>query len=53
MISFVLSYLIGVLPPLVAKAYGATEKDLVQAGRQRKWVTAKSMLVYLGREWEE
>jgi REP element-mobilizing transposase RayT len=36
---------------LVAKAYGATEKDLVQAGRQRKWVTARSMLVYLGREW--
>jgi REP element-mobilizing transposase RayT len=42
---------IGVLLPLVAKAYGATEKDLVQAGRQRKWVTARSMLVYLGREW--
>jgi hypothetical protein len=33
------------------KAYGATEKDLVQVGRQRKWVTARSMLVFLGREW--
>ena len=42
---------ISVLLPLVAKAYGATEKDLVQAGRRRKWVTARSMLVYLGREW--
>jgi REP-associated tyrosine transposase len=40
-----------VLLSLVAKAYGATEKNLVQAGRQRKWVTARSMLVYLGREW--
>src|SRR5918992_3752322 len=37
--------------PLVAKAHGATEKDLVQAGRQRKWIGARSMLVYLGREW--
>ena len=36
---------------LVAKAHGATEKDLVQAGRRRKWATARSMLVYLGREW--
>jgi chromosomal replication initiation ATPase DnaA len=39
------------LLPLVAKAYGATEKGLVQAGRQRRWVTARSMFVYLGREW--
>jgi hypothetical protein len=39
------------LLPLVAKAYGATEKDLVQPARQRKWMTARSMLVYLGREW--
>ena len=37
--------------PLVAKAHGATEKDLVQAGRQRKCVAGRSMLVYLGREW--
>jgi REP-associated tyrosine transposase len=42
---------IGVLLSLVASAYGTTEKDLIQAGRQRKWVTARSMLVYLGREW--
>ena len=42
---------IGVLLPLIAKAYGATEKDLVQPGRLRKWMTARSMLVYLGREW--
>jgi REP-associated tyrosine transposase len=40
-----------VLLSLVAKTYGATEKNLVQAGRQRKWVRARSMLVYLGREW--
>jgi putative transposase len=42
---------LSVLLRLVAKAYGATEKDLVQVGRQRKWVTARSMLVFLGREW--
>jgi chromosomal replication initiation ATPase DnaA len=39
------------LLPLVAKAHGATERDLVEAGRQRKWIEARSMLVYLGREW--
>jgi len=39
------------LLPLVAKAYDATEKELVRAGRQRRWVRARSMLVYLGREW--
>ncbi|MGH7930930.1 MAG: hypothetical protein ACREQV_24425 [Candidatus Binatia bacterium] len=39
------------LLPLVARAYGATERELVQAGRQRKWLTARSMLVYLSREW--
>jgi chromosomal replication initiation ATPase DnaA len=37
--------------PLVAKAYDVTENELVQVGRQRKWVRARSMLVYLGREW--
>lgn len=42
---------LAVLLPLVAKACGATEKDLAQAGRLRRWVTARSMLVYLGREW--
>ena len=36
---------------MVAKAYGATEKDLTKTGRQRKWISARSMLVYLGREW--
>jgi hypothetical protein len=42
---------LSILLPVVARAYGATEKDLVQAGRQRKWMAARSMLVYLGREW--
>jgi chromosomal replication initiation ATPase DnaA len=42
---------ISVLLPLVARGNGATEKELIRAGRQRKWVTARSMLVYLGREW--
>ena len=36
---------------LVAKAHGATEKDLTEAGRRRNWIRARSMLVYLGREW--
>jgi hypothetical protein len=36
---------------MVAKAQGATEKELTEAGRQRKWVGARSMLVYLGRDW--
>ena len=27
------------------------ERDLIQAGRQRKWVRARSMLVYLGCDW--
>jgi chromosomal replication initiation ATPase DnaA len=40
-----------VLLAMVAKAHGATEKELTEAGRQRKWVGARSMLVYLGREW--
>jgi REP element-mobilizing transposase RayT len=39
------------LLPLVASAHGTTEKDLIQAGRRRKWIRARSMLVYLGREW--
>ena len=42
---------LSMLQSLVARAYGATEKDLVQAGRKRKWMAARSMLVYLGREW--
>ncbi len=36
---------------LTAEAYGMRERDLVQAGRQRKWVRPRSMLVYLAREW--
>ncbi len=36
---------------LTAKAYGVNERDLVQPGRQRKWVRARSLLVYLAREW--
>jgi putative transposase len=38
------------LLPLVARAHGTTEKDLIQAGRRRKWIRTRSMLVYLGRE---
>jgi chromosomal replication initiation ATPase DnaA len=34
-----------------AEAYGVTERDLDQAGRQRKWVRARSMLVDSAREW--
>ena len=40
-----------VLLRLVAKTHGTAEKDLVEAGRRRKWIRARSMLVYLGREW--
>jgi REP element-mobilizing transposase RayT len=36
---------------LTAEAYGVSERNLVQAGRQRQWVRARSMLVYLAREW--
>jgi putative transposase len=36
---------------IVAKAHGATEKELTEVRRQRKWNGARSMLVYLGREW--
>ena len=36
---------------LTAEAYGVRERDLVQAGRQRMWVRARSMLVYLARQW--
>jgi len=36
---------------LTAEAYGMRERDLVQAGRQRKWVRPRSMLVSLAREW--
>jgi len=36
---------------MTAAVYGTSEKELSQSGRQRKWVKARSMLVYLGREW--
>jgi hypothetical protein len=36
---------------LTAEAYGVSERNLVQTGRQRRWVRARSMLVYLAREW--
>lgn len=36
---------------LTAEAFDMKERDLVQAGRQRKWVRARSMLVYLARDW--
>jgi REP-associated tyrosine transposase len=36
---------------LTAQVYGVSERDLVKAGRQRKWVRPRSMLVYLTREW--
>jgi chromosomal replication initiation ATPase DnaA len=36
---------------LTAEAYGMTERELVQPGRQRKLVKPRSMLVYMAREW--
>ena len=36
---------------LTANACGVTERELVQAGRQRKLVKPRSMLVYVAREW--
>jgi chromosomal replication initiation ATPase DnaA len=36
---------------LTARAYGVNERDLVQPGRQRKWVKPRAALVYLAREW--
>ena len=36
---------------LTAAAFDMQERDLVRAGRQRKWVRARSMLVYLARDW--
>lgn len=35
----------------VAKEHGVDSIMLVQRGRGRRWVRARSMLVYLGREW--
>jgi hypothetical protein len=36
---------------LTARAYGVSGRDLVQPGRQRKWVKPRAALVYLAREW--
>jgi chromosomal replication initiation ATPase DnaA len=36
---------------MIAAAYGVSEKELSQRGCQRKWVRARSLLVYVGREW--
>lgn len=36
---------------LVAKVSGVNERELIRAGRKRQWVRARSMLVYLAREW--
>jgi REP-associated tyrosine transposase len=36
---------------VTAALYGAREQELSDAGRQRRWVRARSMLVYLGRQW--
>jgi chromosomal replication initiation ATPase DnaA len=34
-----------------AECFGVKEKELVAVGRQRRLVRARSMLVYLAREW--
>lgn len=36
---------------LLAQEYGVKVKELVRAGRKRQWVRARSMLVYLTRQW--
>ena len=36
---------------LLAQECGAEVQDLVRAGRKRQWVRARSMLVYLARQW--
>ncbi len=35
----------------VADEYGISPEVLLRPGRQRSWVRARGMLVYLGREW--
>src|SRR3989338_8544160 len=35
----------------VAKEHGGDPEELVGGGRQRRWVRARAMLVYLAREW--
>jgi hypothetical protein len=36
---------------LVAQEYQVNGQDLVRVGRKRQWVRARSMLVYLARQW--
>ncbi len=36
---------------LLAQEHGMKGQELVRAGRKRRWVRARSMLVYLAREW--
>lgn len=36
---------------LLGEEYGVDAKELLRAGRKRQWVRARSMLVYLAREW--
>jgi chromosomal replication initiation ATPase DnaA len=40
-----------VLLETIVQAHGVEPKVLVQPGRQRAWVRARAMLVYLAREW--
>jgi len=41
----------GPLLGAVAEEHGVRCEDVVRAGRQRHWVRARAMLVYLAREW--
>ena len=41
----------GPLLGAVAEEHGVRSDDLVRSGRQRQWVRARAMLVYLAREW--
>jgi REP element-mobilizing transposase RayT len=43
----------GRLLEAVAKEHRVTTGDLTGPGRQRRWVRARAMLVYLAREWSE
>ena len=36
---------------LLGEEYGVDTKELLRAGRKRQWVRARSMLVYLARQW--
>lgn len=43
----------GRLLEAVAKEYGVGTGELIGPGRQRQWVRARAMLVYLAREWSK